>query len=890
MKQPNFNPPPKWMDHLLSLYCRPELLEDLQGDLYEFYLRNAAEKGILKAQLIYLIDVLKFIRLYTVKTPKIFRNMNFIAIFKNNFKTSIRSLFNNKLFTGINVFGLAVSMSVGLLLITLYLELSKFDTFHENSSRIYRVINTLEGKEKDVTNFASTSVLLGDKIREEFTGVSKVVTFSGRYDIDAKYNDRTVLIKGRWATPEFEDVFSFKILKGSISKTLREPNQVVITRETSMKLFNTINVIGEIIQDGKGNSLTVGGIIEDIPKHSHLQFEALHSFVTLENRSKDKWFKEWKNMWSNHVYVLLHDEVPAKQFQIQLDSLCSRQNKISKGRRIQAKAQPLEAILPGPELSNEIGNSFDEEKLLILIGLAVVILISACFNYTNLSIARSLRRSKEIGVRKTIGATQLQVFCQFLLEAIIVSFLALLLSILLFHLVRPFFLEILGTSGDIVDLTLELSTIGYFILFSFLVGVTVGFFPSYMMSKMKVDSIFRDAYSIKLFSKISLRKTLIVVQFSLSMIFIMSVIISFKQYKYALNRDLGYQTENVLNLELQGNSTEILASEFDKLPFVKDYSFSLMVPSVGSIYTEIVKNRITNDSLRAPYNVVSLSYLPLHGHEFISGRNFDESPLNVSKKARSIIVNESLLKKLNVGAAQEAIGKKMFIKEYDNTGKTLIIKDRESIIVGVIKDFHFGTTENEIGPFFFLNGNEANENRYYQANIKIENDNLNEALFEIEATWKKTDKVHQFRALFFDEEIARTYFFFKSIIEIMSLMAFIAISIAILGLLGMVVFTTETRLKEISIRKILGATEGNLLILLGKGFLILILIAAAISIPLTYYTFDNYILKDYVYKESITGLELISGVAVILVGGFLVVLTQTLSASRTNPSEMLRNE
>ena len=875
----NSESPPKWMDNFMSFYCNEHLLEDLQGDLHEFYNRNIADKGRFMARLIYFLDVLKFIRFYTVKTPKLLRQMNYLAIFNNSFKTSIRSILRNKLFSAINVTGLSISMSVGLLVISLYMELNQFDRFHKEADRIYRIINTVTDDDGTKT-FASSSILAGEKIRDEFTGVEKVVITVNGFSIDAHYDDKIVPVRGKYANPEFFEVFDFEGISGNLLEALKEPNSLILSKDAAEKIFGDKSGLNQVISDGQENNYTVKAIIENFPKNSHLSIEAICSIKTIEDKKKDEtWFKAWNNMWSNHVYVLLNKDYELSDFQSQLDKLSERQNKLMKSS-ITMHTIPLTGIVPGPSMSNMAGPGFDIDVLYILAGLALIILISACFNYTNLSVARSLRRSKEVGIRKTVGASRGQVFFQFVLEATIVSLVALIISIGLFFLLRPYFLEALGYQGRIVDLYLTPSIVVVFIAFAFLSGIVAGFFPSYVLSGMQVKSIFKDVSSIKLFSNISLRKTLIVFQFSLSMIFIMSTLIGFKQYSYMLNFNLGYSTENILNVSISGNNYKLLETEFRKIPQVKDVSFSLMIPSVGSMYLEQAKDPLTQDSLEIAYNKVHPNYLKLHDHEIIAGSDFDDSYIN-SKDKIGIIVNKKFLEYFRIESPEDAIGRKFDISQ------------RKATVIGVMNDFHFGTTEDELAPFLFMNGKGDGTEKwpdYYQANLKLEKGDVREAITQIEAAWKRVDNVHQFSAKFYSEEIERTYSFFKSLINILGVLAVIAISIATLGLLGMVVFTTETRIKEISIRKILGATESNLLVLLGKNFLILLCLAAIIAIPLTFYAFNEYILQDYIYRPKIGFLELGGGTLLILLIGLIIVFSQTLIAARTNPSKTLRSE
>lgn len=878
---PKMRQPPRWMDKLLAFYCEESLLEDLQGDLYEYFERNCNNKGPLMAQLIYLIDVLKFFRTYTVKTPKLLRKMNYLAIFKNSFKTSYRSILRNRLFSGINIIGLAISMSAGLLVIALIMELYQFDRFHSKADRIYRINNTITSDDEP-NLFASTSVLVGDKVRSEFSGAEKVVTTSQGGEMDAQYGEKVVPFEYMFATPEMAEVFDFEVLEGDFQKALTDLNSLAITKTAAERLFGKERALNKVITSGDGVQYTIQAVLADIPKKSHIITEAFFSFKTKEEEQKgNRGFHSWFNMWSNYVYVLSEESSGADRLQAQLDALAERENE-NREEKIALSALPLTGIVPGPAMSNMAGPSFDLSLVWILIALASIILLSACFNYTNLSVARSLRRSKEVGVRKTVGATGGHVFFQFVVEAVIITLIALFGAIPLFYLARPLLLETFDDYYNVMELQLTPMIVVAFFVYATLTGIVAGMFPAWIMSRMKVKSILSDLSSVKLFSNVSVRKALVVFQFSLSMVFIISAFIGFSQYQYMLNFDLGFNTDNVLNVSIQSNDYRVLENEFRKLPEVEDVSFSLMIPSVGSRYLEEVKDMLTNDSLQLVYNKVHPNYLRLHGHNIIAGADFDESYINAKDK-KAIIVNKQFLQHFNISSPDEAIGRE-FLVDYRR------VKAR---IIGVIDDFHFGTTEEKVGPYMFVNGVGTGLEEwpdYYEMNLKLKTNDVRATMSDLEEAWSRVDKVHQFKAVFYSESIEQAYDFLRSIIRIIGALAVTAISIAALGLLGMVVFTTETRLKEISIRKILGASEGNLLFLLGRSFFILMLVAAVLAIPLTYYVFDQYILSDYIYRPDISWLELVGGSMLIFAIGAIIVYIQTLMAARTNPANMLRKD
>ena len=366
---------------------------------------------------------------------------------------------------------------------------------------------------------------------------------------------------------------------------------------------------------------------------------------------------------------------------------------------------------------------------------------------------------------------------------------------------------------------------------------------------------------------------LILLQYTISLAFIVAVTLIYKQYRYSVSFDLGYNTENIINLRLFGNDPAPLINELKQFPQVKNLSQSSTVTSVGSYWFNTIKYR-NLDSASVSYNEVDENYLPIHGHKFLAGSNFIRGSENDSAVSNQIIVNEALLKRFEIGTPEQAIGEE------------ILVSGEKRIIHGVLKDFQYGRLDNEIGPFTFLYGH--SQSGYL--NLSVSTNDIFSSMNKIEAAWKEFDPVHPAEALFYDDQIKKAYEEEASMVTIMSFMAFIAISIASMGLLGMVVFTTESRQKEISICKVFGATELNLIYKLGKGFILLLLLAAIIAIPLTYYYVNTVIFEEIVYKTSFGFFDIMLGVLIVMAIALLTICFETFRAARSNPATVLRNE
>lgn len=872
--------PPRLAQRLLNWYCRAELAEDLQGDLNEYFERNLKIKGATRARLIYWIDVLKFFRLYTVREPSFTNLYIYLIMISSYFKTFKRSLVRNKLFSFINIFGLAVSISVGLLVVALLLDLSSYDSFQLKKDRIYRVVTKHQTNGQSPMDLASTSIKVGKKMRESITGFEDLTIMRNGFYGDAHVGDNYLPLGAFYADESFFKVFSFPIIKGDPATALKEPYSLILTEKTSKKLFGDIDALGKVVKFDTINYV-VTGVIEDVSKFSHVRFDALVSFSTAEATigKDDPYFYGWNNVWQNYVYLTLPENTDSKALENNLVRLSAQENTALKDQKISVSLQPLKEIALGKHLSNSIGPTLPPVVIWVLGSLAFVIILSACFNYMNLSIARSLRRAREVGIRKIIGAPVSHIFGQFMSESIFTALLSLIFAFLFFLFLRKQFLMLDSHLSDLVSLELSFKQIGYFLLLTLGVGIVAGFFPAVFFSRINALQVVKDNAKFKVFRHVNIRKALIVIQYTLSLIFIATTIVGYKQYKGFLNFDLGFKTDNILNIKLQNNNSDLLVKELAEIPAVQAVSRAAMITSLGSLQGTTIKyinsKANTKDSSMVSLNVVDGNYLPLHEHKFIAGSNFKLRPKRGEES--EIIVNEQVLKRFNIADRnpQKALGEQVMM---DNKPLT---------IVGVLKDFHYGTMENKIEPTVFLYSTDM---PWGSANVKIQTNDLQATMASIEHAWRKVDKVHPLEADFYDDQIEQAYAQFSVMIKVIGFISFLAICIASLGLFGMVVFTTETRLKEISIRKVLGATEGGLIYLLSKGFLILLGVAALIALPATYIFFDKVILTKFAYHLPMQFYEFLLPLLVLTVLASLLIGSQTLKAARSNPVKNLKTE
>lgn len=865
----NIHTPPTLYTRLFRWFCKDDIYDELQGDLDEEFVLNTQEFGLRKAKRLYKKEVIRMVRPSIIKSFNTqYSSNNHTAMFKNYSLVALRNLGRNKLFSSINIIGLAISMVVGLIAIAFVTEMYSYDDFHEKGSRVYRVVNTRTPLNETASEYATTSVLTGRRLASDFGGFEAIAPIYRGFTGNMSQREVTITQRGIYTNNDFFKVFTFPLLSGNPATALSEPYSVVLTEETALKLFNSTDVVGEVIEYSNGDQLKVTGVAKNPPFHSHVRFDAIGSLETLITKNSSV-VNSWGSMWSSYVYVLLPEGAKPEHYQTSLDQLAEEENAKVNLYQIEMGFESLGAIVPGDGKYNQMYTVMPRENVKSIAILALIVILSACFNYTNLSIARSVKRGKEVGVRKVVGARKTHLFSQFVIEAIFVAVLALGIALLLFQVVRPGFLTLNPYMDRTTRLQLTPIMYVYFFGFSLAIGFLAGFVPALLMSKLKPVSILKGLSTIKSSRKLDLRKVLIGLQFTLSMGFAVLVTLAAKQYKFALNYDLGFNTENVLNVDVEGNDVELLKAAFLKVPEVKGVSTASMIPSTGSTNSDYARYKDPTDSVVAYTIDVDPGYLNNMGHELIAGNHFREG-----QTKDKIIINELMAERLQIGTPTEAIG------------QSLYFYDQNWTITGVVKNFHHGTVNNKVEPFGFTSGRQ----KHYNLNLKLVSSDITSTMNKLEDAWEEIDQLHDFSATFYNEQIERTYADISASVKTFGLLAGIAICISILGLLGMAVYTTESRVKELTIRKVLGATVSNLVLLLSKGFMPLFIISAAIAIPAAYLMFEKTIVQYAVYKINVGVWELSGGALLVIGIAFLTIGSQAAKAAKMNPAKNLRDQ
>jgi putative ABC transport system permease protein len=869
--------PPQLAERIFSWYCSRAAVEDLQGDLEELFYHNVERMSVRRAKLLYWGQVISLIFSYAIKKRKqqaayhTFSTSSFNpAMLKNYFLIAARNLAKHKMFTVINVFGLSIGMSISLLFISLMAYVFTYDNFHENKDRIYRVISYTDDKQR-TDALASSPEAIGRKLREEFSGIEKVVRFSSELRVEAMHNTKAIPLSGFFTDPEFLEVFNFDLIKGSAATALTGMNNVLITEEAATKFFGNDEPVGKVLQLGMFGEFEITGVLKNPPRNSHLQFELIAPYQAYEKAfpfDKSE-FDPWVEFRNNYVYLLMPEQHDIAPLQGYLNSVANEAYATNENFKARFELQPFNDIAPGPDLSNAIGPEWGTAGFIVFGVLTLLILLPACFNYATISISRALKRMKEIGIRKVMGGQRGQIFFQFIMETVIITMISFGLSYYIFTLIREEFQSMIV---EPLDLTPSATTIAYFVLFILFIGFAAGFVPAMYFSKLNPIQALKVKPSGRGFSKLTLRKILIVSQFALSLGFIMMVVIAMRQYRYAISYDFGFQQENILDVELQGVDPQVFRNEFGKLASVQAISMSSHVLGTSSTGRDWIRNAELTDSVEAFQMSVDENYLLNFHLSLVAGKNFGESD---ALNRKSVIINEALLQDLHIRDKRDAVGKPIIV------GDTT-----EAVIIGVVKNFHYMDLREPIRAFFFT----YNPHDFRYANLTVSSKDMFTDLSEMEAVWKTLGNENKFAAQFFDDELKDSYDFYFSMIKVCGFLGLLAITISCLGLLGMVVFTVENRIKEIGIRKVMGSSTSEITILLSRDYLRLLVIAAIIAIPATWWLAQLYYENAQYYRAEIGLIDIGLSLAIIVVLGCGTVLSQTSRAAKANPVDTLRYE
>ena len=871
--------PPRWADRLLEYCCAPHLLEEVQGDLHELYGKWVEKHGERKANWLYIFHTIKFFRPFAIKRKKYVYPLNSTAMIRNYFKISLRHLWRQKGFSFINITGLSLGLACCMLIFLYTKDEISFDRFHEKRDQIYQLTYTFLNLDTNEKNAIShTGISAGEGFERDIPEVESIVRIKGSEGL-VRQGTEVIQESLLYAEHNFFSVFSFPLIAGDAQTALQNLESIVLTEDAAEKYFGTTDVIGKELQININQqdfeTFVVSAVAENPPQNSSIRFNVLLPFA-LYKKSRAVRAEDWFAGYLT-TFIILHPQadpvaVEAKFAEVLQKHAGDLLQLLSKEYNVNAKItyglQPLTDI----HLSTTFGTGDAMQQAsnpiysYLMSALACFILLIACFNFVNLSVAQSMRRGKEIGIRKVAGSNRKQLVKQFLGESFLVCLLAFTLALLLTELALPLFNELANKKLNFSYLT-DAYLIGGYVLLLVLTALSAGSYPAWVLSGFNpIQTLYGRQ---KLTGKHAFAKSLVVLQFALATLLIIGTFTVYSQIDYLLTRDLGYDDENLVRISLMRDDkhqAELLKNELKKSSDIVDVTIN----SGGSNYTLI---RTEGNDLAAYDTKIDENYLSVLDIPVIEGRGF--SPQFPGDSTQSVIINETFARE--AGWGEHPIGKTLTMPEES---------DHQYVVVGMVKDYNFNSLREKIKPLVLHLMPKRN---YGEVLVKIRPDHLPETMAFLEKTYKQIEPLYPFDYRFVDVENARQYQAEQRWKQVMTLAAFLAVLISCIGLLGLAALAIQQRTKEIGIRKVLGASLTGIVALLSKDFIKLVVIAFFIAVPIGYYAAELW-LQNFTYRiEMGWWIFVIVGIVSFIIALFTISF-QSIKAALMNPVDSLRNE
>lgn len=787
----------------------------------------------------------------------------------------------------INVAGLAIGIACSILIILFVVNELSYDRFNKNKDRIYRVV--LKGKIGEAElNSAYTAAPIGPTFRNEVPEVQNATRLERWGEVVAKFDDKSFVEKDMiLADSTFFDIFTLPLLQGNPQKVLTEPHTIVLSESTAKSFFGNEDPIGRSIKINTDTSYyTVTGVVVDPPVTSHFGYSMIASITSNERSNSDFWLSNYL-----YTYVLLSPDASVKEVEKKFSSVLEKyigpqleqvlgitidEFKAS-GNRYGLYLQPLLDIHLNPDIEAGLRPTSDKKYVYVFSIIALLILVIASINYMNLSTARSAGRAREVGVRKVVGSSRSTLIRQFLVESVLLSFISLIFAIVLIEITLPYF-------NNMVQLHLSMQYLKHWyiipglILLSFLVGTMAGSYPAFFLASFNPIKVLTGKLRIKAGSG-WLRSVLVVLQFSISILIILGTIIIYRQIHYMLNKDLGFNKENLMVIrraEALGDKQETFRQEVEKYPGVINCSYSTSVPGYPNNFNGYsIEGRNADQTYLMQINWIDDEYPETYGLKIADGRFFSKK---YASDTAAIVINETAAKKFNID--------KPFSTRFIQPG----MKPEERIflqVIGIVKDFHITSLQQEIQPCAFIL--RSKNSRWGYITIRLAPKNINEAINYVQKTWKSFTSNDPMQYFFMDEDFRNHYKQERRTSDITLCFAIFSIFIAALGLFGLTSYTTEQRTREIGLRKALGASGRNVIVLLLKEIILLVSISTVIAWIVAYFVMKNW-LQDFYYRINMSAISYIVAFIIALIIALVTVSYRAYMASLTNPAQALKYE
>ena len=811
---------------------------------------------------------------------------------RNNFQFSLRRISRQRIHTALHIIGLTLGMSVCLLIgLFIRYELS-FDSYHDKADRTYRINSVWN--DFGTKNFHFSSPFpLANEIRKTISNVEHVTHVHhpmGKPIIEINHDKKFKQENIMMTDPEFLDVFNVTVLTGNAYETLRKPYHAILTESTAKKFFGKENPVGKIFKYNNNYNITVGAIIRDFPGNTHLPASMILSFSTDEKYLNTS-TTHFGSVSGGSTFIVLPENANLQSINAGLKSIYDRhvnsEPGIPKNVRADVELQPLLDIHFNPKYAGggQWVQALDKTWLWFFASVGLAVLALACINFVNLSTAQAMTRAKEIGVRKSVGAGRIQLIGQFLTEAWLLVSIAGVFAVLITKASLPY-INNLGNRRISFDIFQSPELVGWLLTGIVLTGLIAGLYPAWLISKFHPAVTLKSTMVSSDPKSSFLRKGLVVLQFSISVSLLIALIFIGKQMNFLKTKNLGFDKENIVLVPFPDNSKkDVLTNDFKEIKGIRDISFSTSAPSGGGHWGTLMSLKDRDDPARQPVTIILAdeNYCRMYGMQLREGRFFNLSDttaisesLPEGQRFPKVVVNEKLVRALGFQSNKAALGTRFWIG----------MNGWRAEITGIISDFNIASLHEEIKPTLITQFAPW----YDKVSVKIAaSGNIPETMMAIESSWKKAFPQEVFEFNFLDEQLDALYKSESRLYTLFKIFSGLAMLISCLGLWGLATFAAQKRVKEIGIRKVLGASVANITGMLSKDFLKLVSISILIACPLAYYAMYKW-LQDFAYRTDISWwVFAIAGLTAIVIA-LITVSFQAIKAAMSNPVKSLRSE
>ncbi len=792
---------------------------------------------------------------------------------KNYFLIAFRNIKRSLGYTVVNVLGLALGISCSLVIYLMISFLASYDNYHTNRERIYRVVSSSSYQGK-VSSGAGVPAPFADAFEKEISGLEDVLFISGSHNntiIVQEGDDKRIFEEDQglaFTTSNYFNFFDREIIAGDQRGVLDEPNKAIISTSMAKKLFGDENPLGKTFSLDSRHEMTVSAVMEDFPNNTDFPFHALFSYKTIE---EEKLKHGWNSTISDdQCYIMLSPGISSQSIIPLMKDFDVKYIGEENAKELTRDLQPMSDFHFNSDYSNYNYKTVSRESMWAMALVGIFLIITACINFVNLATSVAVKRSKEVGIRKVLGGQRTQLVGQFLSETFMISALAILVGTGLAELgllkLNSFLGLELHVNGNIFQTGI------FLLVLWFVIGILSGLYPAFVLSGFRPVQALKNKLSNKSAGGFNLRRGLVVFQFMISHVLIIGTIILISQMNYFNDKDLGFNKEAIVMIPLPETRNiekkQVLKREIERIAGVELVSLCMTPPSSGSVtVTDFDVEGIEGDFL-TQVKLADATYFSLFEMEMLAGKIYPPSDTAIG-----FVINESLLKSIGLENPEDVVGRNLKI-----WGKTYPV-------AGVVKDFHTLSLDEEVGPTIMF----SQIKDYFELAIKINSSDPLAVINEVEKSWNAQYDNFLFHYQFLDEQIEEFYEGERKMTSLLSIFSCVAIFIGCIGLYGLVSFMASEREKEIGVRKVLGATTAQILVLFSKEFVFLIIIAFAIAAPLSGYAMGKW-LEKFAYRIELNTFMFVVGIGVTLIIALATVSYQAIRASLTNPVDVLKDE